>query len=290
MTHQQFLANLKKIYKDVTSYNEMTVNHRLDILFDILEEDKDFRYIIPLYVMEDFQFPYFIDYVYHRNAYLVNMLIHLFKATHKIARRVQRSIKSRVKFATIHRTYPAKVNVAHFPRKIDAFANVVTQLENNYKLQAEFFYEHLPHFNHIGPLYQALKDKHSINTWDKLPIQERKITGYNCLIEYYIYENKFPIEGKFIKDDMKKNLMFLEPSLDALRSALKQGNAQLIGYNMAKYDELPATVKKIYRNMIKNDYFVIKEFTKKSDLHYLNNWRLYDHNSKNKESNSQPPI
>ena len=288
MTHRIFLTNLNKIYRDITSYNEMIVNDRLDLLLNTVINEKDFRYLIPLYVMPDFMFVHFNNFAFHHHTHLINMLTNVYQRTKRIALLVKKSVDSRDPLANFHRTYPAKVSIAHFANKHEESDNIVTYKVSDYKLQSDFFYEHIPRFNHVGPLYEAVKRKLTIhgkvNMWSMLPIQDRKLSDYNCVIEYYIYQKSFPIEGKFIKDNDKKNLMFLTPSLDALRAALKAGNIKLISYNFSQYPLLSITMKRAYLGIIKENYHDFKQYTKKCDLPYLNAWRLGSYENKKENS------
>jgi len=276
----QFNQNLESIYYRMNTYEDMRNHNRIEKLFNIVEETKDFRFFIPLFLFKDFDAMFFIS---HAQAYfpkLADLSKSLYTRTRRIALGVKQSQKNMLKVASYRKAYTPKIDCMNFLDTSQLIPDTLLAPINAYKMESDFFYEHLPYFNHFGPIYLAIKDKTTTQgkkkDWESLPIEERKICSNNCLIEYYIYTGTFPIEGKFLKATPKHNAMYLKPSVQGLRAAIRAKDLILLGLNLSEYEKLPLTLKKVKMSYIRENYAIIKQHTKRCDLPYLNAWRKAD--------------
>ena len=274
MLHKQFLKAIEDIYTGISNYDGFLLDNRAKVLINYLEEERDFRFLLPLFFMKDFNFDDFVNN--NELSDPTRNIIHLvYYQTKIIVKKLLHSIESRNEFSMTHRARVPKINIKDvvFSKYIDRVEEV-----NFFKLKAEFFYEDKPDFNKVGPLYKSVKEKltkSKIFNWSLLPIHERKLEGSRNVIEFYIFTKNFPPEGKLIKESTPKaNHNFLKPSVKELRLALKDHNLHLLGYNICMYPQLPITIKKAYVNYIKTYYEELNSILKKCDKQYLTAWRL----------------
>lgn len=283
MSHRRFESNLNLIYRDINFYFNFKQNGRVKLMIDTFLEEKDFRYIIPMFLMSGFDFEYFITQDL-KDVDLIPVFENLYIRTRQIALDIKKSVKNRDELANYHRCSKPKVSLDYICNDIKSVPNRLVLPIYNYKLDSEFFYEDAPRFNMYGPLYIAMKDKlkaaKKIMSWSSLPIADRKFSNSNCVIEYYIYTGAFPIEGKLVKADTKKSRMYLKPTEEGLRNAIKQRDPQLLGFHLSQYESLPVTVKKAHHSFIKNNYQMIKKYIRKNELKILNAWRLGNYDFK----------
>ena len=276
MSHRMFELNLNSIYKDINFYFNFKQSGRIKLMIDIFLEEKDFRYIIPMFLMSGFDFEYFVTQDL-KDINFIPVFENLYIRTRRIALDIKRSVKNRDELADYHRCSLPKISLDFICNDIKSVPNRLVLPIYNYKLDSEFFYEDAPRFNLFGPLYIEMKDKQKaakkIKSWESLPIAERKFSNSNCVIEYYIYSGAFPIEGKLVKADIKKSRMYLKPTEDGLRSAIKQRDPELLGFHLSQYESLPVTIKKAHHSFIINNYPILVKHIKRCDLPYLNAWR-----------------
>ncbi len=277
MSHLKFERNLKSIYSEMAVFEDIRSSTRIKMLFNVLEEEKDFRYLVPLMLLPGFDFNYFYNTL-DVNEELRKLIHHVYVRVRQEALSIKKSILSRKSIAPYHRCSKSEIDLFWYKNDAPDIKDSLITPIYDYKLQAEFFYESEPSFNTFGPCYLAVKDKLSglknISSWTALPIEERKLSNSNCVIEYYIYTGKFPVEARLIRRDAKKLFMYLKPTVSQLRAAIKQLDPQLLGYNLSEYEQLPMTVKRNCHTFIKENYAMIKKYTKARNLPYLNAWRL----------------
>lgn len=277
MSHLEFERNLEFIYNKCTTYQELREINRVPILINILKEEKDFRYLIPLFLMIDFDFNYFVSTLDH-DPDLLSIIRGLYIRTRRIVLDIKRSIQSISRDASYHRCLEPKINISWFKDDSKSVRDTMVSSVYDYKMSSDFFYEMEPRFNLFGPLYVSVGDKKKsqakTTAWTRLPIEERKLSNCNCAIEYYIYTGAFPIEGKLIKKDTKKTQMYLKPTVAKLREAIKQRDPIALGRNLSEFELLPITIKRSCKTFIEENYSEIKKNTKKQNQAYLNAWRL----------------
>jgi hypothetical protein len=235
-----------------------------------------------LFLLKLFSYSYF-EHTQEIDPELNTLLKGLYIRTRRIALAVKRSSQSINKLAEYHRCIPPKINVDHMTDDSASIPNTLVELPNQYKMQSSFFYENLCRFNLFGPLYVGQKDKERANSktipWTCLAIEHRKLTDCNCVIEYYIYTGRFPIEGKYVKKDNPHSRLYVKPTVEELRNAIKQRDPVALGRNISQYEYLPLTVKRSCATFIKDNYQELKKFIRKSEYPILNAWRLgnYDY-------------
>jgi hypothetical protein len=287
MTHIKFNKTLNSIYQGIDTYTEMRNSMRVEKLLSIVEEDKDFRYIIPMFLLPGFDVNYF------ENATIMTddmrAVCHkLYLQTRRVVLAIKASLKNRVENAAHHRTAKPIVDLSWFNNDAKNIEDVLVKPIYDYKMKSEFFYENEPKFNTYGPLYLSVKDKlnrvKNHKGWSSLAIEDRKFSNNSAVIEYYIYSGQFPIEGKLVKNDINKSRMYLKPSVDALREAIRSKNPQLLGLNLSQYERLAKTVKCSFSGYILENYSEIKKYTKRCDLPYLVAWRTGNYEFTLKES------
>ena len=275
MSHLKFERNLKLIYNEMAVFEDIRSSTRIQMLLNVLEEEKDFRYLIPLMLLPGFDFNYFYNTL-NTNEELRKLVYHVYVRVRQEALSIKKSVASRKSIAPFHRCLQSAIDLFWYKNDAPDLRDTLITPIYDYKLQAEFFYEAEPIFNTYGPCYLAVRDKvnslKNISSWTALPMQERKLSNCNCVIEYYIYTGKFPVEARLIRRDAKKLYMYLKPTVAQLRAAIKQRDPQLLGYNLSEYEQLPMTVKRNCHAFIKENYTIIKQYTKQKNLPYLKAW------------------
>jgi hypothetical protein len=275
MSHIKFEENLKDIYEGINDYDAFIYYGRFNKLIYHMKQDKDFRYAIPLFLLKLFSYSYF-EHTQEIDPELNTLLKGLYIRTRRIALAVKRSSQSINKLAEYHRCIPPKINVDHMTDDSASIPNTLVELPNQYKMQSSFFYENLCRFNLFGPLYVGQKDKERANSktipWTRLKIEHRKLTDCNCVIEYYIYTGRFPIEGKYVKKDNPHSRLYVKPTVEELRIAIKKRDPVALGRNISQYEYLPLTVKRSCATFIKDNRLEIKKHIRKSEIMYLTAW------------------
>jgi len=286
MSHIKFNKTLRSIYGMSCTYSDMRTGMHIEKLMNVLEEEKDFRYLIPLFLLPGFDVSYF------ENTTIMNeelrVVCHkLYLQTRRIVLAIKASLKSRNQVAAYHRCMEPMIDLSWFNNDAKNVKDTMVTPIHDYKMQSEFFYEEAPKFNTFGPTYLSMKDRlnelKSHEGWSSLAIEDRKLSNNNCVIEYYIYTGTFPIEGKLIKRDIRKSRMYLKPSVDALRTAICTRNTQLLGFNISQYEKLGRTVKSSFSTFILENYSEIKKYTKKQDQPYLTAWRTGNYDFRKQE-------
>jgi len=280
MSHAKFEQNLTTLYEGCDTFPEFMKYNRIPMMFNLMKQEKDFRYIIPMFLLKLFDYGYF-THVYDVDPDIQELVKGLFIRTKRIGLAVKRSSESINKLASYHRCIPPKLDMQHLGDDSSNLTNTLVELPHEYKMQSYFFYENLCRFNLFGPLYVEQKDversKSKLTPWNRLPIEQRKISNCNCAIEYYIYTGTFPIEAKYVKKDNPHSRLYVKPTVEALRIAIKQRDPIALGRNISQYPLLPLTVKRSCKSFIKDNYQIIKENIRKSEQCYLTAWRLGNH-------------
>ena len=235
-----------------------------------------------MFLLKLFDFGYF-SHTQDVDADLQPLIKGLYIRTRRIALAVKRSAQSINKLAEYHRCIAPKLSMEHFNDDTATIPNTLVEIPKEYKLQSSFFYEHACKFNLFGPLYvgqrEVERQKIKPVAWSDLAIELRKLTDCNCVIEYYIYTGRFPVEGKYVKKDNPHSRLYVKPSVEGLRTAIRQRDAVALGRNISQYEHLPLTVKRSCATFIKDNYQELKKFIRKSEYPILNAWRLghYDY-------------
>ena len=287
MSHIKFNKTLQTIYQDMKTYSDMRNSMRIEKLIVIVEEQKDFRYLIPLFLLPGFDVNYFENTTIMDDD--LRAVCHkLYLQTRRLVLAIKASINSRVENASYRRCADPIIDLSQFNNDSKNVQDTLVTPIHDYKMQAEFFYEEQPKFNTFGPLYLSVKDRLNVlknhKGWTSLPIEQRKFSNNTAVIEYYIYSGGFPIEGKLIKKDEKKSRMYLKPTVDALRAAIIAKNPQLLGFNLSQYERLSKGVKRSFLPFILENYLIIKKYTKRVDLPYLVAWRTGSYDFKKQEA------
>lgn len=274
------------IYQDMGTYTDMRNSMRIEKLILTVEEEKDFRFLIPLFLLPGFDVNYFENTTVMDDD--LRAVCHkLYLQTRRIVLAIKASVKSRVENAAYRRCAEPIIDLSWFSNDLSNVQDIIVTPIHDYKMQAEFFYEDQPKFNTFGPLYLSVKDKltslKNHQGWSSLAIEQRKFSNNTAVIEYYIYSGGFPIEGKLIKKDHKKSRMYLKPTVDALRAAIISRSPQLLGFNLSQYERLSKSVKRSFTPFILENYSEIKKYTKRCDLPYLVAWRTGSYDFKQQE-------
>ena len=274
MSHARFVKNLNTIYNEVTLYSEFKELGRLSLMLSTFEWEKDFRYVVPMFLLNGFNYAYFV-----RNDLtkpdLRDILDTIFIQTRRVVSTIQLSIKNLKECTSINKcAYPA-IDITRFCKELLFLPECILSNVYAYKVSSEFYYQDRPLFNYSGPLYIETKRIEQENkcVWSALAILDRKIASINCAIEYYVYTRTFPIEGKLVKHHTISNGMYYSPSLKALRDSIRLLDPKLLGFNISQYESLPLSIKKGYHSYITANFLEIRKYVKKKDMRYLLAWK-----------------
>jgi len=257
-----------------SSSEDITLTNLTRRSLDLVLQEDDFRFALPLVINSRFSFAQVIECVEDVCKLIDRLeLISLLKKMYLDAYMYKKQYSTKHK----HCKNTPKINIAKITsinKRFNEEEIFNTNNENNFKYKDKFFYEDCPS-DIKGIIEDKKKELISFfekGSWNDIEIKDRRISSAQCVIEFYILTGECPIEAKYVTNKtVEKKLYFMSPII-LLKKALIDKNISNVSRYMSAYPELPYTVRVRHRAFIKEYVMEIKEGLNRTEQKYLRLW------------------